>query len=94
MLHVMQNAEIQTWSEFFLTDEKFGGSVQTWLTEREVVFIFYVQKFQMKISDFSVQSPLQCTDFSMKQDTNEKKELNKKKRRDLQVRLNVLNEHL
>ncbi len=24
---------------FFLTDESFGGSVQTWLTQREVVFI-------------------------------------------------------
>ncbi len=25
---------------FFLTDESFRGSVQTWLTQREVVFIF------------------------------------------------------
>ncbi len=90
----MQNAEIRTWSEFFLTDESFGGSVQTWLTEREVVFIFYVQKFQMKISDSVCNHLYNVLNFSMKQDTNEKKELNKKKRRDLQVRLNVLNEHL
>ncbi len=42
-----ENAENQTWSEFFLTDESFGGSVQTWLTQREVVFIF----LRAKISD-------------------------------------------
>ncbi len=35
-----ENAENGTWSEFFLTDKSFGGSVQTWLTQREVVFIF------------------------------------------------------
>ncbi len=35
-----ENAENLTWSEFFLTDESFGGSVQTWLTQREVVLIF------------------------------------------------------
>ncbi len=35
-----ENAENRTWSEFFLMDESFGGSVQTWLTQREVVFIF------------------------------------------------------
>ncbi len=33
----------------FLTVESFGGSVQTWLTQREVVFIFNVRKFRTKI---------------------------------------------
>ncbi len=32
---------------FFMTDEGFGGSVETWLTPREVVFIFQ----RAKISD-------------------------------------------
>jgi len=36
----LKNAKNRTWSGFFSTDECFGGSVQTWLTEHEVLFIF------------------------------------------------------
>ncbi len=35
-----ENAEIEPDPSFFLMDESFGGSVQMWLTQREVVFIF------------------------------------------------------
>ncbi len=39
-----------------LTDESFGGSVQTWLTQREVVFIFNVRKFLTLSYPFSTKA--------------------------------------
>ncbi len=35
----------------FFMDKSFGGDVQMWLTQREVLFIFNVQKFQTEISN-------------------------------------------
>ncbi len=39
-MHATKTQKIEPDPNFFLKDESFGGSVQTWLTQREVVFIF------------------------------------------------------
>ncbi len=50
-----ENTENWTWYKFLWADESFWGSVQTWLTQREVVFIFQ----RAKISDL-VYRDLHC----------------------------------
>ncbi len=71
--------KIEPDSNFFLTDESFGGSVQTWLTEREVVFIFErAMTFRIQICQWLVHTCLndskasETSQFSCCHTTNNK----------------------